>query len=74
MSAEDFPCNFCDFRSKWENGVKIHIGRKHVDLVQLDGNDSLSEVSEEDENYLSIETYFKDRMAWMCLSEIYGCY
>ena len=59
VSAEDFPCNFCDFRSKWENGVKIHIGRKHVDLVQLDGNDSLSEVSEEDEKYLNIETYLK---------------
>ena len=55
----DFPCTFCDFRSNWANGVKIHIGRKHVDMVQLDGNDSLSEASEEDEKYLSVENYLK---------------
>ena len=57
-STVDFPCTFCDFRSNWANGVKIHIGRKHVDMVQLDGNDSLSELFE-DEKYMSIETYLK---------------
>ena len=25
-SSVDLPCIFCDFRSNWANGVKIHIG------------------------------------------------
>ena len=58
-SSVDFACTFCNFRSNWANGVKIHIGRKHVDMVQLDGNDSLSEASEEDEKYLSVDNYLK---------------
>ena len=45
-SSVDSPCIFCDFRSNWANGVKIHIGRKHVDIMQLDGKDHAQVVAD----------------------------
>ena len=35
---QDFQCDLCDFKSKWANGVRIHMGRKHSVIKQLDGN------------------------------------
>ena len=36
-APEPFECEFCDFKSKWKNGLKIHIARKHSNIKQLDG-------------------------------------
>ena len=45
----EFPCDLCDFKSKWQNGISIHMARKHSKIEQLDGNNSVSEASEEDD-------------------------
>ena len=55
----DFCCEFCDFKSNWQNGLSINMARKHSKLEQLDGNDSFNEASE-DEKYLSIKHYLKN--------------
>ena len=55
----EFRCELCDFRSNWQNGLSIHMTRKHSKLEQLDGNDSFNEASEDDK-YSSIEHYLKN--------------
>ena len=40
-----FSCLMCDFTSNWENGLKIHMTRKHCNIEQIDGN--ISVVSDE---------------------------
>ena len=30
-----FDCQVYDFQSKWENGLKLHVARKHSKIVQL---------------------------------------
>ena len=44
LESPDFECIFCDFRSNWQNGLKVHMARKHEkDIIeQLDGNDDLA--------------------------------
>ena len=42
-----FPCDLCEFRSNWVNGLAIHKTKKHKNVVQLDGIDDLD--YEEDE-------------------------
>ena len=32
-----FACEICDFSSKWENGLLIHMTKKHGNIEQLDG-------------------------------------
>ena len=53
---ENFECPICDFTSKWENGLNVHLGRKHSKLDQLDG---FSEVDDEDQNYDDTIHYWK---------------
>ena len=36
-------CQICEFKSKSEKGLKIHMMRKHANIEQLDGNVTLSE-------------------------------
>ena len=44
VKADDnFYCQLCDFKSKWENGLNIHMKRKHSIIEQIDGNVSVSE-------------------------------
>lgn len=44
VKADDnFYCQLCDFKSKWENGLNIHMKRKHSIIEQLKGNVSVSE-------------------------------
>ena len=31
-------CLICDFSSNWENGLKIHMSRKHSKIEQIDGH------------------------------------
>ena len=36
-------CNICDYTYKTKIGLKIHIGRRHKDIQQLDGNNLFCE-------------------------------
>ena len=59
MKADNFYCEICDFKSKWENGLNIHMSTKHSNLEQLDGNLSVSEDSNEYEQYSSTKHYWE---------------
>ena len=42
-ATTDFKCELCDFQSKSEIGVNIHMTRKHPNLEQIDGNSEIDE-------------------------------
>ena len=41
--SESFECPLCDFTSKWQNGLNVHMARKHSKLDQLDGASEIEE-------------------------------
>ena len=41
-----FECPICDFNSTWENGLSVHMGRKHNSIEQLDGQVDIAEIRE----------------------------
>ena len=41
-------CQICEFKSKSEKGLKIHMMRKHANIEQLDGNMSFENSEEKD--------------------------
>ena len=45
-----FTCDICAFQSSWENGLKIHTGRKHKNIVQIDGCDDEMDTNDAYEN------------------------
>ena len=55
--SENFKCPVCDFTSKWQNGLNVHLARKHSKLEQLDGS---SEIEESDVKYEDTEHYWKN--------------
>ena len=60
QAEKDFPCPICDFTSNWENGLQIHMTRKHLNIEQIDGNDTfVSEDLEEDDKYSGTCHYWK---------------
>ena len=46
LECPNFQCVLCDFKSNWENGLKVHMARKHDNNVieQLYGNNDLNEI------------------------------
>ena len=58
-AESDFTCLLCDFRSNWENGLQIHMARKHCNLAQIDGNDTFTMDEIEDEKYAETLHYWK---------------
>ena len=57
QAESDFQCDLCDFRSNWENGLNIHLARKHANIEQLDGgNDAITE----DIEYERTKHYWKE--------------
>ena len=56
---EKFSCDFCDFKSNWENGLSVHISRKHKDIEQLDGSDSVSDDMDVDDKYVKTLHYWE---------------
>ena len=52
-TPDGFQCHTCDFKSSWQNGLAIHVRRKHRDLPQLDGT------CDEDECYDNTKHYWK---------------
>ena len=55
-----FTCAICDFKSSWQKGMFVHMGRKHTMIEQLDGLNKSVDDEEEDTVYLNTETYWKD--------------
>ena len=55
---EYFFCPICDFKSKWSNGLKVHMNRRHTKLEQIDGSvDCIT--SEQDSKYHNTEHYWE---------------
>ena len=53
-------CFMCDFESNWKNGLKIHMARKHCNIEQIDGNNSVaSEEVDDDKKYSETYHYWK---------------
>ena len=61
VKADDnFYCQLCDFKSKWENGLNIHMKRKHSIIEQIDGNVSVSEdATNHDDKYSNTRHYWE---------------
>ena len=47
----DFSCHICDFSSNWESGMHIHMTKKHANIEQVDGNETMDDDLEEDAQY-----------------------
>ena len=57
-AVKDFICSICDFQSNWENGLQIHMSRKHNNIDQMDGNNSSVEI-DDDQKYSKTDHYWK---------------
>ena len=58
--AKDFfECPICDFSSTWENGLRVHMGRKHENIEQIDGCTEVEDL-DIDEKYDLSENYWKN--------------
>jgi hypothetical protein len=56
----NFACDICDFKSNWKNGLSVHISRKHAQMEQLDGGNSVSDDLDDDEDkYMKTIEYWK---------------
>ena len=53
-AEKEFRCQLCDFVSKWNNGLSIHIAKKHGKIEQLDGHSDVCD----DENYFRTRNYW----------------
>ena len=58
--ADCFDCELCEFKSKWKNGLSIHMSRKHDKIEQLDGtNDALNDHDQGEDEYEGSKHYWK---------------
>ena len=57
-AGNTFHCELCDFESIWENGLKVHVSRKHRNIEQLDSGGCCDDVIL-DEKYMETENYWK---------------
>ena len=57
--VNSFACEICEFESKWENGLNIHMSKKHAPIEQLDGGDD-AEGQKVDEKYRRSEHYWRE--------------
>ena len=51
-----FACEICDFSSKWENGLVIHMTKKHGNIEQLDG---IMDIETDDNKYDRTRYYWE---------------
>ena len=58
VTQPEFTCDLCDFKSNWENGLKIHLARKHTRIEQLDGFIDME--GDNDEKYERTRHYWKE--------------
>ena len=54
-AIQRFECEICDFQSNWQNGLNVHMSRKHSKIDQLDGH---ADVSTDDEQYAGSKHYW----------------
>ena len=54
-AIQRFECEICDFQSNWQNGLNVHMLRKHSKIDQLDGH---TDVSTDDEKYAGSKLYW----------------
>jgi hypothetical protein len=59
-ASEVFRCYLCEFKSNWENGLSIHLSRKHGKIEQLDGNTTDNDDTKQDEKYAGTKHYWKE--------------
>ena len=57
-ATDTFECPLCDFCSTWNNGLKVHMARKHRNIDQIDGN-SDEKVLDLEKKYESTEHYWE---------------
>ena len=56
----EFKCELCDFSSNWNNGLAVHMSKKHNVLEQLDGHAEVCDISDDEKDkYLSTKHYWK---------------
>ena len=53
---EKYEYPICDFSNEWENGLRVHLARKHSKLEQLDG---FSKIDDLDKKYEDTVHYWK---------------
>ena len=56
-----FKCEICDFESTWENGLKIHMSRKHSKIEQVDGCQDIDfeDLEKKDTRYDETDHYWR---------------
>ena len=57
QAEKEFSCDLCDFKSKWKNGLSIHMTKKHSKIEQLDGH---SEMEIDHDKYSTTKHYWKN--------------
>ena len=59
--ARNYSCDICDFESNWANGLSVHMSRKHAQIGQLDGGNSVSDddPDNDDDKYLKTIQYWE---------------
>ena len=53
---KSFYCELCDFKSNWENGLNVHMARKHSKIDQVDG---ITDSVVDDEKYADTKRYWE---------------
>ena len=53
----NFQCLICDFASNWENGLLVHMTRKHGNIEQFDGNGTFDDLK--DDKYSETRHYWE---------------
>ena len=59
QAVNNFECAICDFMSNWENGLNVHMTRKHRRIDQIDGNIAEHEDSNQDDKYAETKHYWE---------------
>ena len=54
-ASPNFQFKLCDFQSSWQNGLNVHMSRKHSKLEQLNG---LADENIEGEKYSGSQHYW----------------
>ena len=59
QAKTDLKCLICDFSSNWESGLHIHMTKKHANMEQVDGNETLTDDDLEDAKYSETSHYWR---------------
>ena len=60
MLRKHFDCPICDFKSSWNNGLRVHMNRVHTKIEQIDGSaDAAITTKEQDAKYFNTAHYWE---------------